>query len=225
MIYFLHTYYPPMDHYKQLNADKLYWSHSGNWNNDWNTPFYCENRYLTNNRGKDIGGKLFLFQVLLENNISDAYIIFLHDKNSPQVINGEKWKKELWSIATQQKINEAIAILENNKQVGIVANKSAIIDPAKAGEKYAYATNKDIIFEEAKKYDLLPENKSFVAGTMFIARLEPYLAFFKKNNPLEIRSNMEKGNVLDLEQGTLTHSWERLLSWIITSKNYTIEGI
>ena len=225
MIHFLHTYYPPMDHFMQLNFDKLYWSHTGSWKDDWNLPFHSKNRYLTNNIGKDLGGKLFLFQVLIDNSISDDYIIFLHDKNSPQVINGKQWKDELWSIADQQKIKEAITILEKNKTVGIVANKSAIINPEISGETYAYATNKSIIFEEAKKYAILPVNKSFVAGTMFIARLEPYLAFFRKNNPLEIRANMEKGNVLDLDQGTLTHSWERLLSWIVTSKNYTIEGI
>ena len=225
MIHFLHTYYPPMDHIKQLPADHLYWSHTGNWKNDWNNSFPCEKRYLTNNIGKDLGGKLFLFQVLLENNISDDYIIFLHDKNSPQVINGEQWKEELWAIADQKKIKEAITLLDQNKTVGIVANKSAIIDPEQAGEAYAYATNKVIIFDEAKKYAILPKNKSFVAGTMFIARLGPYIDFFKENNPLEIRANMEQGNVLDLEQGTLTHSWERLLSWIVTSKNYTIAGI
>jgi lipopolysaccharide biosynthesis protein len=225
MIHFLHTYYPPADHFKNLNFDQLYWSHTGSWKNDWDNSFPCEKRYHTNNIGKDLGGKLFLFQVLLENTISDDYIIFLHDKNSPQVINGKQWKEELWSIAEQQKIKEAITILDQNKTIGIVANKVAIIDPDKAGETYAYATNKAIIFEEAKKYDILPVNKSFVAGTMFIARLEPYIHFFKENNPLEIRANMEQGNVLDLEEGTLTHSWERLLSWIVTSKNYTIAGI
>jgi hypothetical protein len=225
MICFLHTYYAPMDHYRQLNVDKLYWSHTGSWNKDWNTPFYCKNKYLTNNVGKDLGGKLFLFQVLLENNISDDYIIFLHDKNSPQVINGKQWKNKLWSIAEPQKIKEAISIFEKHKSVGIIANKSAIIDPEKTGETYAYATNKGILFKEAKKYGILPQDKSFVAGTMFIARLGPYLDFFNIHHPLEIRANMEKGNVLDLEQGTLTHSWERMLSWIVTSKKYTIASI
>lgn len=225
MISFLHTYYSPADSFSKLENKDIYWSHSGLWEEEWDNELVCTNRYNTNNIGKDIGGKLFLFKVLLDSNINDDYILFLHDKHSPQVLDGEKWNNELWTIAEKNNIEKAINILENNSSIGIVANKSSIVNPDETGEAFAYATNKDIIFSEANKYDILPEDKTFVAGTIFIARLKPYIDFFTKNNPLEIRAKMEEGNVLDLEQGTLTHSWERLLSWIVTSKKYSIAEI
>jgi len=225
MITFLHSYYEPNDNFYKLETENLYWSHSGFWNKEWDNQFNCNNRFLTNNIGKDIGGKMFLFKVLLEENITDDYILFLHDKQSPQVLNGKKWNKELWNITSSENINKAINIMNKDNSIGIVANKQSIVNPDETGEKYAYATNKEIIFKQAEKYNILPSNKSFVAGTMFIARLQPYIDFFSKNNPINIRLNMEAGNVLDINKGTLTHSWERLLSWIITSKNYRIGNI
>ena len=225
MIKILHTYYPPDELIKSVDFKDTIWTHASYWNNDWNAEFNCGNRYLITNRGKDIGGKLFAFKVLLEQNKSDEYILFLHDKKSPQVIDGERWKKELWSISEQVQINNAMMLFKKDNNIGIVANKASIVNPKEAGEVYAYSKNKELIFSEASKYNIEPGNKSFVAGTMFIARLQPYLDFFKLNDPLLIRAKFEEGNVLDLEKGTYTHSWERLLSWIVTSKGYRIEGV
>jgi hypothetical protein len=36
---------------------------------------------------------------------------------------------------------------------------------------------------------------------------------------------LESGNVLDSDNGTITHAWERLFGWIITSAGYKIAGI
>lgn len=225
MITLLHSYYPPGAFLKELNVNGLYWSHTGQKEVNSQDDFLCEQKYYINNIGKDIGGKLFLMKVLLEKRKQDRYVLFLHDKKSPQVIDGEKWRNELWSIQSQEKLEKALRIMDENENVGIIANSSSIVNPEVSGEEYAYATNKDIIFEQATEFNILPRDKSFVGGTMFVARLQPYLDFFKINDPLEIRASLEAGNILDLDKGTLTHSWERLWSWIITSKGYSIEGI
>ena len=40
-----------------------------------------------------------------------------------------------------------------------------------------------------------------------------------------LRKQLENGNVIDNFSGTVTHSWERLLSWIVTSNKMFITGI
>lgn len=225
MITILHTYYPPEESIKSLDLSNTIWTHSNRWESRWNDNYPCQRRYTISNIGKDIGGKLFAFKVILENRAKEKYVLFLHDKKSPQVINGKNWKSELWSICENEQINKAINLLENEDSIGIVSPKSAIVDPKIAGEEYAFATNKNILFSEAQKYEITPNDHTFVAGVTFIARLNPYLEFFNRFDPLAIRAKMEMGNVLDLQKGTYTHSWERLLSWILTSKGYRIEGI
>ena len=42
---------------------------------------------------------------------------------------------------------------------------------------------------------------------------------------MEIRSELEKGNVMDNELGTNTHSLERVFSWISESQGFKIYGI
>ncbi|MBA3706225.1 MAG: hypothetical protein H0W84_10105, partial [Bacteroidetes bacterium] len=69
------------------------------------------------------------------------------------------------------------------------------------------------------------KNYDFVGGTMFWIRAEIMNSFFRKNNALDIRATLEKGNVLDHEHGTYSHSWERMLSWIAIDQDYYIKGI
>jgi hypothetical protein len=60
---------------------------------------------------------------------------------------------------------------------------------------------------------------------MFWARAAPLLQFFKKHPPLDIRKNLELGNVMDDKNGTLTHSWERMLSWVVSEQGFKLKGI
>ena len=60
---------------------------------------------------------------------------------------------------------------------------------------------------------------------MFWARATPILSFFGDHPPLDIRKTLEKKNVMDDFGGTITHAWERLLSWLIFAQGYTIKGL
>ncbi len=75
------------------------------------------------------------------------------------------------------------------------------------------------------KYHLQPPDLQFVAGTMFWVRASQFKDFFTQNPPLHIRSELEQGNVTDIDGATIAHSWERLLCWIVTTKGYQIRGI
>jgi hypothetical protein len=59
---------------------------------------------------------------------------------------------------------------------------------------------------------------------MFWVRASIFEDFFSMYSPLSIRAQLEEGNVLD-DEPTITHTWERLLSWLVTSKGYKIKGI
>ena len=178
----------------------------------------------TSNKGKDIGAKLALLQLFLQLQIDADYLLFLHDKKSLQALKSATWKKELLKIITPENILQTMKIFQENNDCGIIATEEYIIE--ELFEEGAFTgINGSILTELMVKYQLSPTSYSFVAGTMFWAKVKPVKDFFNKYNPVEIRKELEDGNVLDNFSGTVTHSWERLLSWIITSQHYSIKGI
>jgi hypothetical protein len=60
---------------------------------------------------------------------------------------------------------------------------------------------------------------------MFWGNGHVLMNFFKRHNPLKIRQTLEEGNVLDNFGDTNTHSWERLLSWIILAQGLDVKTI
>jgi lipopolysaccharide biosynthesis protein len=178
----------------------------------------------TSNKGKDIGAKLALFQLLLILEIQANYLLLLHDKKSLQALKSSTWKKDLLHILSPESIKTVINLFEKNENCGIIATKNYIIDELFENDQFINVNGK-ILEKLIKNYDLKIKSFAFVAGTMFWARALPLRNFFSGNNPLEIRKELETGNVIDNFSGTVTHSWERILSWIITSNGYKIEGI
>jgi lipopolysaccharide biosynthesis protein len=174
------------------------------------------------NKGKDIGGKLVLLDSSLKLQTEGAYGLFLHDKKSPYKSNGQDWADQFLKITEPGFIQQVTKIFDNDGMAGIVAASGTIINEYDPVSKSFVSTNNLLLWEQMNLYNLHPEHYSFVAGTMFWFRLEPMNLFFKKNHPLEIRKLFETGNVLDEFKGTYTHCWERLLSWIITTKGFKI---
>ena len=178
----------------------------------------------TSNKGKDIGAKLALLQLFLQLQIECDYLLFLHDKKSLQALKSTTWKKDLLKIISAESIQKSMKIFQGNSDCGIVATQEYIIKELFEEDRFS-GINGSILSELIIKYGLRPTSYSFVAGTMFWAKVKPVKDFFTQHNPLEIRKELENGNVLDNFSATVTHSWERLLSWIITSQHYSIKGI
>lgn len=179
---------------------------------------------FSSNKGKDIGGKLFLISLLQQLQVQVEFIIFLHDKKSLQALKSNRWKKELLKIITHENIPGILNHFKTNHSCGIVATKEYVIEEKMFGEKRTN-TNKEKIAEISNRYQLNPKSFYYVAGTMFWARAKELYDFFMQHDPLEIRKSLESGNVLDNFSGTYTHSWERNLSWVITNKGFKIHGI
>ncbi|MDB5277545.1 MAG: hypothetical protein JWR61_2500 [Ferruginibacter sp.] len=178
----------------------------------------------TSNKGKDIGAKLALLQLFLQLQIEADYLLFLHDKKSLQALKSATWKKDLLKIISPDGIGQTMKIFQENQSCGIIATEEYIIKELFEQGLFS-GTNGSILTALMTKYEIRPPSYSFVAGTMFWARAKPVNDFFRRHCPLEIRKELEDGNVLDNFYGTVTHTWERLLSWVITSQHYSIKGI
>jgi lipopolysaccharide biosynthesis protein len=177
------------------------------------------------NRGKDIGGKLVLMDALLREEIDTDYHIFLHDKKSPYKIQNKEWQTKLFQIIEPSFIEQALSVFNRNKQAGIIAGADTIQNEYSESLGSYASHNRDHLRTLQSEFSIDITDYRYVAGTMFWARSAPLLNFFRKHPPLDIRKTLEEGNVLDETGGTVTHAWERLLSWLIFAQGYTINGI
>jgi lipopolysaccharide biosynthesis protein len=176
------------------------------------------------NKGKDIGGKLILMDAYLKLGIKSDYILLLHDKHSPYHNQNEQWQKELFRIAQKEYRQTILDLFEKDSQVGIVAAQKAIRNEADNDQNRDAYIDTEFIQTLKKDYSINPPGLQYVAGTMFWVRASIFEDFFSMYSPLSIQAQLEEGNVLD-DEPTITHAWERLLSWLVTSKGYKIKGI
>ena len=177
------------------------------------------------NVGKDIGGKLAMIDLCLRLNLQSDYFILLHDKKSPHSTLGDVWRNKLLKIIEPDNIIRIKKIFEQNEKVGVIGTKEFISNEYDRSIDKFESTNNEILKMLIQKYQLNLNTYDFIGGTMFWIRAKVIYTFFSKHAPLEIFSTLEKGNVLDGEKGTLTHAWERMLSWISTDQGYKIKGI
>jgi len=179
---------------------------------------------FTSNKGKDIGAKLALFQCLFELEINPDYVLLLHDKKSLQALKSKTWKKELLKIVSPDMIVLIMDLFQKNEDIGIIGTKEYIIKEPFVNNRFT-DLNGNHIGNLLDDYQIKIDSFKFIAGTMFWARARPFNDFFTRHNTLDIRKNLENGNIIDNFSGTVTHSWERLLTWIVTSNGYSIKGI
>ena len=179
----------------------------------------------TPNKGKDIGGKLALINMFIETKQQSDYIVFLHDKVSPHSITGDRWRTKLFSIIDPARIKTIVKEFQNNGKIGIVGSKDFIKNEFDSRKNKLTGTNSDKINELIVKYNLTITNYTFIAGTMFWVRSAIIKNFFSTHSVLNCREILEQGDFTDQYEGTYTHSWERILSWLANHQNYTIKGI
>lgn len=181
--------------------------------------------FKVSNLGKDIGGKLVSLKYYLEFCKKTELVIFLHDKISPQTINSTYWFDKLYEIFESDKFHKALTIFKKNDKVGMIGSNQFKKNEYIKSTGSFDTTNSDIILACMKEYKIYSSEYDFIAGSIFIVRSLIYETYFREVNPLQVRSLLEPGNVLDLSHGTYTHTWERLLSFIVSSQNYRVKGI
>ncbi|MEO5683255.1 MAG: rhamnan synthesis F family protein [Chitinophagaceae bacterium] len=178
---------------------------------------------ITSNIGKDIGGKMALIDIYLLLQLKSDYIVFLHDKQSPHSILGESWKNGLFKIIDPN-YQKMITYAFRDSSVGIVGDKDHIInehDSITGKFRNNSQLSKKLLFQ----FDMSIDNYNFLGGSMYWIRSSIIEKFFRKNNPILMREDLEHGNVLDLHGEKLAHTWERMFSWIATNEGYTVKGV
>ena len=177
----------------------------------------------TPNVGKDIGGKLALIDLFIRMNIQADHLVLLHDKKSPQAITGDRWRDILLKIINPDVIDTIYKSFSRDDRLGIAGAKEFIMD--EYSKENRSRNNGEIAFRLAESYGIETKDHRFIAGTMFWIRTPLFKTFFSVNPPLECRKKLEAGNVMDTENGSLTHSWERVFCWIATARGYKIKGV
>lgn len=177
------------------------------------------------NQGKDIGAKLIGIDYLLSVKEEIDTLILLHDKKSPHSPLGNFWYNDLVRIFKSPFV-EVLKKQMLNEDVGICCSAKYIKSEYNSLINDFDSPNAAILKGLMQHYHLNPPKPYlFVAGTIMCCKWEPLRIFFSKYDPLTIREKLEKGNVQDSVSGSITHSWERFFSWIITAQGYSIKGL
>jgi lipopolysaccharide biosynthesis protein len=180
---------------------------------------------ITPNKGKDIGGKLALIDLFLNMNDEAEYLLLLHDKMSPHTSMGNEWRKKLLAIIQDENIHRTLQEFGTDPKLGLIGSKDMLMNEYDA-QRDEFSCTSSIILKQLKKEFLFScSDHRFIGGTMFWIRAKLYRDFFGRYHPLSIRGKLETGNVMDHETGTITHAWERMLSWIILNQGYAMKGI
>lgn len=178
----------------------------------------------TPNKGKDVGGKLALMDLYLLTGVATDFIIFLHDKKSPHSLYGDRWREKLFKIIRPEYVKKITAMFGKEPSVGIIGAKEFILNESVIRGNEVEAVNRRKTEQLAAKYNIHTKDFRFIGGTMFWVRSIIYIDFFKQFAPLECRKLLEQGNVMDMELGTYTHSWERLFCHIATAR-FKMKGV
>ena len=178
---------------------------------------------VTPNLGKDIGGKLALIDLYLFLGIKSSYIVMLHDKQSLHSVYGESWKSELFKVFDVNNLPKILDLFRD-PAVGIVGTKKWIVNEYDAGTDN-FINNDQMSKKLCKRFHISIQNYDFIGGTMFWIRSSVIEKFFRKNDPILIRGELESGNVMDSHGESLTHTWERMFSWIAANDGYRVDGI
>ncbi len=179
----------------------------------------------TPNKGRDIGAKLFLVNMMLLLDSAAEFTLIIHDKNSPHLENSNYWRDNLFRVIEPKFLGQIFDVFKEFPEVGIVGSAKYIQNEYNESDNKFVCSSNTQIKEVLKKYDIHTKNYDFVAGNIFWIRTKILKTFFEKRSILKIRADLEMGNALDFTKGTYIHSWERIMSWIATSQGYSIYGI
>lgn len=179
----------------------------------------------TSNKGRDIGAKLLLIDLLIELNIRSAYTLIIHDKKSPHLANAGFWREELFKVIEPGYYERLVKIFEEKPEVGILGASKFIQNEYLKNSNSFMCNSSQKIKELLKAYDINTVDYNFIAGNIFWIRTDLLYHFFEKRSIIKIRQQLEIGNVMDFAKGTYIHAWERIMSWIATSQGYTLYGI
>jgi lipopolysaccharide biosynthesis protein len=180
------------------------------------------------NKGRDIGAKFLLFDYLLRTNLPSEYVVVLHDKKSLHLpyLEAKEWIDSLLKIIDPLYYSKILEVFQEDKRLGIVGSAERVVDciikwDTKTEIKTpVFEWNNEILHEKIHKYEININDYNFVGGTMFWIKTELLRKLNEKYRFIDQFTSLEEGNVMDNSGSTVTHSWERLISWLSTNIGY-----
>ncbi len=166
------------------------------------------------NHGRDILPFLRIIQPVVEDGY--AYILKIHTKKSKHRGDGDVWRDDLYSkLLNEQSVHSAMASFAEDANLGIIGPTGHIVSM-----DFYWGSNAKTVLELAARLGqafTTVKELSFVAGTMFFARVDALLPLLG----LAIREcdfEPEVGQV----DGTFAHALERTISISARSKRYKL---
>jgi lipopolysaccharide biosynthesis protein len=176
-------------------------------------------------KGRDIGAKLTMINLMLLLNINSEHTLIIHDKKSLYSADGKRWANELSKIIAPGNLDKVDDIFKKNEDVGIVCSVNYIQNEYVWNSDSFLSNSNSQIKTVVRKYQIKADNYDFVAGNIFWIRSALLKNFFKERSIPMIKTELERNNILDFNKGTFIHAWERVMSWIATSQGQRIYGI
>lgn len=176
------------------------------------------------NRGYDIGA---LIAVLHRIEFQQyEYILKLHTKGRSmreyvylkgRRFNDALWSRMLWEALTgsPQIVRENLQLFADNPKLGMLGCDFCVTE-----EYQSYQSMEEQIEKESLKLGFeVKERRLFVAGTMFLCRMELLKPFLRYQ--IEDFEYVKSG----IKDNTLAHVLERLLGWSICAQGYEVRGV
>jgi lipopolysaccharide biosynthesis protein len=179
----------------------------------------------TPNKGRDIGAKLLLIDLMFRLGGEYEYTLIIHDKKSPHLGDSSIWRDRLNTVISPSFIKKTDKLFKSISSAGILCAAEFIQNEYDQSSDVFMCNSNQQIKEHLTKYSIHTTDYNFVAGNIFWIRTHLLKSFFSKRPVLKIRSSLETGNALDFSTGTYIHAWERIMSWVATSQGYKINGI
>lgn len=176
------------------------------------------------NQGYDVGPFIdFLHNIDLD---KYEYVMKIHTKRTNKsgycIFNHHRFSMRVWRemlldsvLFSRMAVRRNFSLFAQNPQIGMIGNSWSITK-----EKQTYYNIEDILSEQMAKINLpLPEDRTFVAGTIFIVRselLRPFLVYgIDDFAPTDACKHDD----------TLAHVIERMFGLAVTAQGKTIRGI
>lgn len=178
---------------------------------------------ITPNLGYDVGPFIdFLHHI----NLDDYdYIIKIHTKRVNggcySIFNNHRFDMRIWretlldAVISEKAVTNNLRILARDDTIGMISSDYILTD-----EKWSYQNTETQVEEEMVRIGLkMPQDRHFVAGTMFWVRaklLKPFLAY-----------EIEDFDASDeqVHDETLAHVLERMFCLAVTAQGYQIIGV
>jgi len=175
------------------------------------------------NVGKDIGGKLITIEHILSTKKEYDFLIMAHDKKSTHMNKdmANSWRNDLYDgIFLDKNVNLILNGFIKNEKIKLSGTKvrEGITDSRAIAVNPGNVNYINILCKQVFNISM-PNDTSFVGGTMFWMDWNYFSEIFKKINIGSVIKYLEKGNV---KEPSYSHAMERMFGILVTYNNYKI---